>query len=195
MKKLVNKKFFFIRHGETEWNTKQLCQGQLDTELSEVGRLEVELLGKSMKAFPFSRICTSPLKRALKTAKILQAMLPDSKIQLIDELKERDWGELEGCSRAEMYRIEELEEKNPYFLPQKGVELREAFKSRILRGMNIALNQEDAPLIVSHGRVFLTLCELLNIPLVRQIPNAILIECSPTTDGWQINRGQNWGHA
>jgi probable phosphoglycerate mutase len=187
MEKVLNRKFFFVRHGMTEWNTKQLCQGQLDIELSEAGRLEVALLGASVSAFPFSRICVSPLKRALETAKILQNMLPDCNLQVIDELKERSWGELEGISSTEMYRIEELEEKNPHLLPQRGVEQRESFTARILRGINIALSHEDEPLIVSHGRVFLSLCELLNIPLIRQVPNAILIECSPTKDGWQVN--------
>lgn len=187
MTKLINKKFFFVRHGRTEWNEKQLCQGQLDIELSEAGRLEATLLGEFIKIFPFSRICVSPLKRALETAEILQSSLPMCKLQLIDELKERSWGLLEGISSVEMYRIEEMEEKNPHLLPDRGVEHREAFKARILRGLNIALDHKDEPLIVSHGRVFLSLCELLNIPLVRQIPNTTLIECSPTKKGWQIN--------
>lgn len=187
MTKIINKKFFFVRHGITEWNDKQLCQGQLDIELNEAGRLEAKLLGRSIKAFPFSRICASPLKRALETAKILQASLPDCKLQLIDELKERNWGQLEGISSTEMYRIEEMEEKNPHLPSQNGIEDREAFKSRILRGLNIALNDHDEPLIVSHGRVFLSLCELLDIPLIRQIPNTTLIECSPMKDGWQVN--------
>lgn len=187
MSKLIDKKFFFIRHGMTEWNEKQLCQGQLDTELSEAGRLEAKLLGESIKAFSFSRICASPLKRALETAEILQRIFPDSKIQLINELKERSWGHLEGISSAEMYHIEELEEKNPHLPTRGGIEDRGAFKSRILRGLNLALAYEDEPLIVSHGRVFLSLCEILNVPLIRQIPNTTLIECCPTVTGWQIN--------
>jgi broad specificity phosphatase PhoE len=105
----------------------------------------------------------------------------------MDELKERSWGELEGISSAEMYQIEEWEEKNPFLLPNRGIEPRKVFKSRILNGINRALNYKDVPLIVSHGRVFLVLCELLNIPLLRQIPNTTLIECSPKKTGWQIN--------
>lgn len=187
MIEITKKKFFFVRHGMTEWNKNQLCQGQLDIELNEIGRLEAKRLSESIKAFSFSRICVSPLKRALETAKILQAALPACKLQLINELKERGWGQLEGVSSTEMYQIEELEEKNQLLLPERGVEHREAFKSRILRGLNIALNDDDEPLIVSHGRVFLSLCELLNISLIRQIPNTTLIECLPKNDGWQIN--------
>lgn len=186
MEKLINKKFFFIRHGVTEWNEKQLCQGQLDIELNEAGRQEAKKLGEFIKFLSFSKIYVSPLKRALETAKILQETLPECQLELIDELKERSWGELEGIASAEMYRIEELEEKNASFFPQRGVEERGAFKSRILQGMNKVLSYENEPLIVSHGRVFLSLCDLLNVPLIRQIPNTSLIECSPFKDGWQI---------
>ncbi len=187
MPQIIKRKFFFVRHGTTEWNEKQLCQGQLDIELNETGRQDARLLGKSIKAFPIPRICVSPLKRALETAKILQNMLPMCSLQVIEELKERGWGKLEGISSLEMYRIEEKEEKNPHLSPEKDIEQREAFKSRVLRGLNIALNSEDEPLIVSHGRVFLSLCELLNVPLIRQIPSTTLIECSPANEEWQIN--------
>ena len=187
MANLTKKKFYFVRHGMTAWNEKNLCQGQLDIELSEVGRLEAKRLSEFIKVFSFSRICVSPLSRALETAKIIQIMLPKCELQLINELKERSWGQLEGASSIEMYQIEEMEEKNPYLFLDKGIENRDVFKSRILRGLNIALNYEDEPLIVSHGRVFLSICELLNVPLIRQIPNTTLIECSPTHKGWQIN--------
>jgi broad specificity phosphatase PhoE len=186
---IIHKKFYFARHGKTEWNEKKLCQGQVDIELSEAGRLEAKFLGESIKSLAFSRICVSPLKRALETAMIIQNIIPSSKIQIIDELKERGWGKLEGISSEEMYRIEELEEKDLGYYPGNNVEPREAFKSRILRGINIALEQEEnVPLIVSHGRVFLSLCDILNVPLLRQVPNTTLIECVPLLNkGWQIS--------
>lgn len=187
MTKLTPKKFYFIRHGLTDWNDQQLCQGQLDIELNEAGRQEARALGEFIKNFPFSRICASPLKRAVETAEILQGMLPDCQLHLIDEFKERCWGKLEGISSAQMYHIEKTEEENLPLLKEKGVEDREAFKSRILCGLNRALAHDDAPLIVSHGRVFLLICELLNTPPIRQIPNTTLIECSPSEEGWQLN--------
>jgi broad specificity phosphatase PhoE len=187
MKELINKKFFFARHGKTEWNEKQLCQGQLDVELNEAGRLEARLFGETIKGLSFSRICVSPLKRALETAKIIQGTMSSCKIQLIDELKERNWGQLEGISSLQMYHIEEMEEKDPDYQPGKGVESRDVFKSRILRGINIALELDDVPLIISHGRVFLSLCDILNVPLLRQVPNTTLIECSPGNIGWQVS--------
>ncbi|MGR3952315.1 MAG: histidine phosphatase family protein [Chlamydia sp.] len=184
---IVRKKFFFVRHAVTEWNKKQLCQGQLDIELNEAGRLEAKALGEFIKIFPFLRICTSPLKRALETAEIIQRAMPNCSLQTIDSLKERGWGELEGISSEEMYQIEELEEMDRPLLLNRGIEDRNSFKSRILSALNTALSGEGTSLIVSHGRVFLSICELLHIPLIRQIPNATLLECIPTTEEWQIN--------
>ena len=169
----------------TEWNRRKLCQGQRDIELNDEGRKEAYALSESLKTFSFSRICVSPLKRALETAKVIQEAIPSCKLIIIDELKERSWGELEGLSNTEMYRIEELEEKDPGFFPKSGVEERDLFKQRICRGMNAALRFEGEPLIVSHGRVFLSLCELLNIERVRQIPNTTLVECVHTAGQWK----------
>lgn len=183
---LKQKKFYFVRHGMTEWNQKQLCQGLKDIELNEAGRCEAHQLSEFLASFPFSSIYTSPLKRALETAQIIHAKLPNSQLQVVDDLKERNWGKLEGISSAEMYRIEEMEENESYSLPDESIEPRDAFKMRILSGLNHALGAEEPPLIVSHGRVFVVLCELLNLPLIRQIPNTTLIECSPSQFGWQI---------
>ena len=187
MTNILNKKFFFVRHGQTEWNSKKLCQGHLDIELNETGRQEAKDLAEKIKDLPFSTIYTSPLKRALETAMILHNSLPHCNFKILHELKERSWGELEGFPSAEMYRFEEMEEKNPHKTTVKGVEDRETFKSRVLQGLNIALQSDESPLIISHGRFFLMLCQLLNAPVIKQIPNATLIECQPSTDGWQIN--------
>lgn len=184
---IPKKKFFFVRHGMTEWNEKHLCQGWVDVELSDGGRIEAIQLGETINKCSFSKICVSPLKRALETATILQNRLPRCEIQVIDELKERGWGDLEGMTNQMMYQIEEMEEKNLPVPSQDGVEDREVFKARVLKGINMALENEKAPLIVSHGRVFLVLCELLQLPLIRQIPNTTLIECKPSPYGWEIN--------
>lgn len=165
----------FVRHGKTEWNAKHLCQGQLDIPLSNEGREEVRALAKSLNS-SFTTIYTSPLKRALETAQILQNVLSIPSLVEIEELKERAWGELEGKSNIEMYRIEEAEEKKLPIPKIKGLEDREAFKRRIEKGMNRISSKGESSLIVSHGRVFLCLCELFDIPLVRQIPNATLFK-------------------
>lgn len=174
------KKFTFLRHGQTDWNDKRLCQGQKDIPLNQKGREEALILARVIPKF--SKMYSSPLIRALETAEIIGK---GAYIHKLDELKERDWGSLEGISSQEMYRIEEQEEQDPSFIPHASIETRQSFKERILKGMNRALRDEN-PLIVSHGRVFLVLCEIMGHPLIRQIPNTQLIECEPSKNGWKI---------
>ncbi len=179
--------FYFVRHAESLWNKKQLCQGHLDIELSPEGRLNSIDFAKKIALWPIDCICTSPLKRAYHTAEIIHQHLPDARLEIIDEFKERNWGELEGISSEEMYGIERKEEADPNFIPNFGVEERDEFKKRISIGLNKAFHLHPFPLIVSHGRLFLALCELLELPLSRQIPNLALFELRYDGFKWSIN--------
>lgn len=184
MTDLVKKKFYFVRHGKTDWNKKNLCQGQMDIPLNQKGMKEAEQLYPLITTLSFSKIFTSPLTRALQTAQIIQNYCLHP-IEIIDALKERKWGLIEGTTSTEMYRIEQLEEQNIPYISPFGIESRSAFKLRVLHGINSALNKET-PLFVSHGRVFLILLEILKIPLIRQLPNATIVECIPFCDKWKI---------
>lgn len=184
MLKLIKKKFYFIRHGRTDWNDKNLCQGQVNIPLNPIGINEIEQICPLISGLSFSRIVTSPLLRTLETARIIQKHT-QRPIEILEEIQEKGWGAMEGATSAEMYKIEEQEENNESFISELTIESRSLFKSRILSGMNIAL-EEDTPLIVSHGRVFLILSEILGIPPIRQIPNAAIMECNPTDSGWNL---------
>jgi bisphosphoglycerate-dependent phosphoglycerate mutase len=46
MSVVIQKKFYFVRHGTTDWNIQQLCQGHTDIKLNELGRMEALELGK-----------------------------------------------------------------------------------------------------------------------------------------------------
>lgn len=186
MSQIVKKKFYFVRHGRTDWNDRQLCQGHTDIPLNDAGKAEALSLGQKIHSFPIKTIFSSPLKRASETALILHSSIPHASVKYDDKLKERAWGEVEGKSSQLMYNIEEKEALDPLFNPYQGVESRSLFKSRFQKGINQSLLQCDLPLIVSHGRAFLILCELLNIPLIKQIPNAVLLECSPKDDNWKV---------
>lgn len=182
---LRGNRFRFVRHAETEWNEKQLCQGIKDIPLNAKGRDKSFEFGRLLKPIPIQTICSSPLVRALETAQIIQSFHPACTIQIIEELKERDWGQLEGISSQEMYHIEEQEESDAQFIPGFSIESRLALKQRIAKGLNKAFDLDANPFIVSHGRVFVSLCEILQIPPIRQIPNLALIEFHRTDLGWK----------
>ena len=93
-----------LRHGESEWNAKNLFTGWVDVDLSEKGRLEAarggELLAQS-KLLP-DLLHTSLLKRAIKTAQIAldncdRAWIP---VKRSWRLNERHYGALQGKDKA-----------------------------------------------------------------------------------------------
>ena len=182
----MKKKFFFIRHAETTWNQKNLCQGQKDIPLSQKGREEAKLLANYLREFQIDCIVSSPLCRALDTAKEIHDLHPNAKFYTVAELSERSWGALEGISSKEMYDIEKLEENDPSYTPGKKVEERHEFRKRIYQGISIAQSYDPHPLIVSHGRVFFEICLILGMPPIRQIPNCQLIEVAPNCNSWHV---------
>jgi broad specificity phosphatase PhoE len=67
--------FFLTRHGETQWNKIGKFQGQLDSPLTEKGRLQAHTIAAQLANKNIHLIVSSTLARAKKTAEICQATL------------------------------------------------------------------------------------------------------------------------
>ncbi|XP_050353019.1 phosphoglycerate mutase 1 [Nymphalis io] len=98
-------KIVMIRHGESEWNQKNLFCGWYDADLSDKGREEAVSAGKALKAegYKFDVAHTSVLKRAQITLNtILQELgQTDIPINKTWRLNERHYGGLTGLNKAE----------------------------------------------------------------------------------------------
>lgn len=107
----------WIRHGESEWNAKNLWQGHSESPLSERGREQARALGRRLSHGPyrFDRVFSSDLSRALETARLA---LPEAEIAVDRRLREIHFGAFEGLSheRLEGPQREELTSwwKSPY---------------------------------------------------------------------------------
>ena len=77
--------FYFLRHGETEWNLSKRTQGQLDSQLNDTGRAQAEKAGEALKHEPIERIVASPLSRVRHTAEAV-ARHHDVEISFDEEL-------------------------------------------------------------------------------------------------------------
>ncbi|MEP0068393.1 2,3-bisphosphoglycerate-dependent phosphoglycerate mutase [Pyruvatibacter sp.] len=92
-----------VRHGQSEWNKKNLFTGWRDVELTEQGRKEAAEAGVLMKAagLEFDVAYTSGLKRAQETNQLALASLGQSDIPVIENeaLNERDYGDLAGLNK------------------------------------------------------------------------------------------------
>lgn len=91
-------KIYFIRHGETLWNTLKVFQSTSNSPLTEKGKTQAIKLGEKLKDVKFTKFYSSPLGRTIETSEhILQNR--DINIELIDEFKEISVGEMEGVRR------------------------------------------------------------------------------------------------
>ena len=94
-----------IRHGESEWNKKNLFTGWADVDLSETGRREAAEGGRALAeaGFDFDLCYTSYLKRAIHTLQIVLDNMDRNWLPVIKSwrLNERHYGALQGLNKAE----------------------------------------------------------------------------------------------
>lgn len=156
-------KIYFVRHGETVWNTERRYQGWTDIELSDVGIKQAELLGERFKNINIDKIYVSPLKRAIQTAEPISKVTGITPI-ITENFKEINFGEWEGGT------VSELTEKygetftkffeNPPAHPFPGDGSFKNVEKRIIKGLEKIFNEdkEKNVVIVSHGGLLKIMC-------------------------------------
>ena len=93
---LLSAPFYFVRHGVTDHNKARLILGQADIPLNDEGRRQARRAAEICARLPaLTLILASPLSRALETAEIIAERI-GRPIRVIDALKERNWGCLQG---------------------------------------------------------------------------------------------------
>jgi 2,3-bisphosphoglycerate-dependent phosphoglycerate mutase len=92
-----------VRHGQSEWNLKNLFTGWRDVDLTEQGVVEARTAGKKLKAqgVRFDVAFTSALVRAQRTLDLVLDEMGQTKIPILKDqaLNERDYGELVGLNK------------------------------------------------------------------------------------------------
>ena len=86
---------YIVRHGQTELNQRSVLQGRSNHPLNEVGRKQAQSVGDAFKdaGIVFDKVYTSPLDRAIETAKLVAGDVP---IEVEEQLIEMDYGPYEG---------------------------------------------------------------------------------------------------
>lgn len=88
-------RLYIIRHGETTWNAQGKIQGTADIPLNENGIRLARVTGERLRAISFDVAISSPLQRALVTAKLVLGER-DIPIYTDKRIQEIDFGALEG---------------------------------------------------------------------------------------------------
>jgi 2,3-bisphosphoglycerate-dependent phosphoglycerate mutase len=100
---MTDKLLVLVRHGQSEWNLKNLFTGWRDVDLTDQGVKEAREAGRKLKAqgLSFDVAFTSALKRAQRTLGLMLEELGQTKIEIIQDqaLNERDYGDLAGLNK------------------------------------------------------------------------------------------------
>lgn len=149
--------FYFIRHGLTDWNHKNLIQGHIDIPLNEIGIDQAKLAAPLLANRGITRIISSPLLRAHKTAEIINEVL-QVPLHIHEGFKERFLGKLEGTVKTESALVSIA---TNYTQTAEDSERVDDFKERIVNTLHEVLNDDHVTLIVAHGGVYWALMDML----------------------------------
>jgi broad specificity phosphatase PhoE len=152
-------KIYLARHGQNEDNANGILNGHRDLPLTEVGITQATEIANEIKDadLKFDAVLSSPLHRALQTAKIISDINSLTPPKIIDELIERDFGKMTGLKQS---RIEELCAPNilktdtiTYFLSPEGAE---TFPDLLKRAGSLLSKiteeyKDGSILLVTHG--------------------------------------------
>ncbi|MCK3684456.1 histidine phosphatase family protein [Maribellus sp. YY47] len=189
-----------IRHGETLWNVQQRIQGQRNSQLSENGILQAELVAKALTKREFDVLISSDLERAVETARIInsQLLLP---YETNAALRERSFGKVEGMSLAEIkenfpdeYRS--YKQRDPKFAFTGGETIEQLYQRVTSEIETLARKYADQKvLLVSHGLVlemmmYRTFSVPLDNPRVFSINNSSISSFYIDGNNWFL---KEWG--
>lgn len=165
--------FWFLRHGETDYNAAGLSQGALDTDLNATGRAQAAAAGPRLVGREIVQIIASPLRRARETAEIVNEYLG---LDLAFEpgLREVLFGGMEG-KLLQPWFPEWLEGR--YTPP--GAESFAEVTARVEAAMVRVLALPGPLLVVAHGGVFRTLRAAMGMASNQRTQNGVPIFCSP----------------
>src|SRR5262245_66538724 len=93
-----------VRHGQSDWNLKNLFTGWKDPDLTEQGIAEAKAAGRKLKeqGLSFDLAFTSDLTRAQHTLKLMLAEIGQTGLTTKEnlELNERDYGGISGINKV-----------------------------------------------------------------------------------------------
>lgn len=147
---------YLVRHGQTDWNLERRVQGREDIPLNEKGRGQAVKLADSFDGIKLDAIFTSPLIRAVETAKVL-AERQKIDICIEPDLIERDYGEWSGHTIRQ-------EDKKDLFkdIGIKDMEPTAELEARMKKVIEkIAASGYERVLCVSHGAAINSLLSVL----------------------------------
>ncbi|GGC92877.1 2,3-bisphosphoglycerate-dependent phosphoglycerate mutase [Chelatococcus reniformis] len=196
-----------VRHGQSDWNLKNLFTGWKDPDLTALGVEEAKAAGHRLKAraLSFDRCFTSDLTRAQRTLDLILAALGQTALPIARDqaLNERDYGELSGLNKDDA-RARWGEEqvhvwRRSYDVPPPGGESLKDTAARVLpyyiRTILPAVMRGERTLVAAHGNSLRALLMVLDgldadtipgVELATGVPLVYRLKADTTVDAKEI---------
>ena len=172
--------FWFLRHGETDWNAEGRSQGRTDVPLNATGVAQADAAAQLLRRRGIASIVSSPLSRAHATALAVGQVL-DLPVALLDDLQEVAFGVHEGTIQNAAWFAAWIDgESTP-----EGAESFAALRHRAANAITAALAHPAPVLVVAHGALFRALRAEMGLPIDVRTPNALPLFCEPG-DPWVL---------
>lgn len=183
-----------VRHGQTVWHAENRYAGTSDIDLTDVGMQQARQLAQWCADQHFDAIVSSPVRRAIETAKLSAAVLK-LPLTVVEDLREVDFGLAEGRTAQELLDLDadmvHRFRDNPVAHPFPGAESPEAAAQRGAAALRAIAGRHagGAVLVIAHNTLLrLGICLLLDLPVAEyrryfpQLDNAAVSELSVPVD-------------
>ncbi|MBI3043213.1 MAG: histidine phosphatase family protein [Betaproteobacteria bacterium] len=173
---LLERMFYYMRHGETESNRLQTIAGSTDVALNDTGRSQARAAVELVRPLGITLVVSSAQLRARDTATVVAEALMLPRV-VLPGLAERNWGELEGKPRALRVRG----------VTPPGAETAEQHVSRTRAALG-EIAAGGTPLVVAHSGTVRVLCRLLAL----EAPPEPVANCRPVRFAPSPREGGGW---
>jgi broad specificity phosphatase PhoE len=172
--------FWFLRHGETDWNAQGISQGNVDIPLNATGLAQAGSAAGKLRRRGIATIVASPLSRARVTAEIVGEAL-GLPVAIDPDLREVSFGVQEGQAMSGWF----ADWVAGRFTPE-GAETFPALRRRAVAAINRATALPPAVLVVAHGALFRAVRAAMGIEPNIRTQNAVPIFCEPPPPGQSV---------
>jgi probable phosphoglycerate mutase len=168
---ITKKEFYFIRHGQTDYNLLGDKVDHPDISLNACGKKQAEKMQSLIASLPLNAICFSPFRRAQETKNILASNLVVKQHEIVHlgECSLDVWQEMTTLG------IEAVSCKSPHV---------QKFMQQVISGINQALDKEGPVLVVAHGGIHWALCCLMNVEHEWIIDNCVPVHFYYEENKW-----------
>jgi probable phosphoglycerate mutase len=171
--------FFFLRHGETDWNTRGLTQGRTDIPLNAAGLAQADAAAGHLAGQGIAGIVCSPLGRARQTAEAVGRVL-DLDYDTDPGLREASFGAQEGQPMGHWYD----DWVTGAYTPEGGESFAQ-LTARVVPAINHALARPGPVLVVAHGAMFRAVRAAMGLSALVRTENGVPLHCAPGTP-WRL---------